>query len=95
MLSAQKFYKIQPPNSKKHLTGATEMGRSAKYKTADDLLDNTVVRNDCLVWPDSACLMPSLGPASPMAKTFGTTSVIRILFTIVRYPPGGRRLVRF
>lgn len=71
------------------------MGRSAKYKTADDLLDNTVVRNDCLVWPDSACLMPSLGPASPMAKTFGTTSVIRILFTIVRYPPGGRRLVRF
>ena len=69
------------------------MGRSAKYKTADDLLDNTVVRNDCLLWPESSCMMPSLGPASPMAKTFGTTSVIRILFTIVRYPPGGPRLV--
>jgi hypothetical protein len=86
---------MNPPIGKKHLTGATEMGRSTKYKTADDLLDNTVVRNDCLLWPESSCLMPSLGPASPMAKTFGTTSVIRILFTIVRYPPGGPRLVRF
>lgn len=69
------------------------MGRKVKYQTADDLLDNTTVRNDCLVWPESSCLMPSLGPASPMAVRFGTTSVIRVLFTICRYPPAGPRLV--
>lgn len=70
------------------------MGRTAKYQTADDLLDNTTVRNDCLVWPSANVPIPCIAPASPMAQKFYTNSVARILFTITRYPPGGTRLVR-
>lgn len=70
------------------------MGRKAKYQTADDLLDNTTVRNDCLVWPSANVPIPCLAPASPMALKFYTNSVARILFTITRYPPAGTRLVR-
>jgi len=70
------------------------MGRKAKYQNADDLLDNTTVRNDCLVWPSANVPIPCLAPASPMAQKFYTNSVARILFTITRYPPAGTRLVR-
>ena len=70
------------------------MGRKAKYQNADDLLDNTTVRNDCLVWPSANVPIPCLAPASPMAQKFYTNSVARILFTIMRYPPAGTRLVR-
>lgn len=70
------------------------MGRKAKYQTADDLLDNTTVRNDCLVWPSANVPIPCIAPASPMAQKFYTNSVARILFTITRYPPAGTRLVR-
>lgn len=71
------------------------MARPIKYATADDLLDNCVIHNDCFVWPDSSTPMPMLGPASPMAVKFGTTSIMRILFSICRFVPAGRRLVHW
>ena len=71
------------------------MSRPVKYTTADDLLGNCVIHNDCFVWPDSSTPMPMLGPMSPMAVKFGTTSVMRILFTICRFVPAGRRLVHW
>ena len=70
------------------------MSRPIKYKTADDLLDHCNIHNDCYVWPESSCPIPMLGPASPMAKKFGTASVVRILFVLCKYIPFGRRLVR-
>ena len=71
------------------------MARPIKYTTADDLLDNCVVHNDCFVWPESSTPMPMLGPASPMAVKFGTTSIMRILFSICRFVPAGKRLVHW
>tara|TARA_R110000822_G_scaffold174807_1_gene314410 strand:+ start:694 stop:1443 length:750 start_codon:yes stop_codon:yes gene_type:complete len=71
------------------------MARPIKYTTADDLLDNCVIHNDCFVWPKSSTPMPMLGPASPMAVKFGTTSIMRILFSICRFVPAGKRLVHW
>ena len=71
------------------------MARPIKYNTADDLLDNCVIHNDCFVWPKSSTPMPMLGPASPMAVKFGTTSIMRILFSICRFVPAGKRLVHW
>ena len=70
------------------------MTRRIRYKTADDLLDRCTVYNDCYVWPESSCEVPSLGPDSPMSQTFRTTSVVRILYILCKYIPEGRRLVR-
>lgn len=70
------------------------MPRPLKYQTVDDLLDNCQIMDDCYLWPESATVIPMLGPNSPVAKKFGTVSVVRILFTICRYIPMGRRLVR-
>lgn len=70
------------------------MPRAIKYKTADNLLDHCQVHNDCYIWPESSCPIPMIGPASPMALRFGTTSVVRILFVICKYIPAGKRLVR-
>lgn len=69
------------------------MGRPTKYTSADDLLNNCTVKDDCYIWPISSTPMPMLSPNAPMAKQFGTTSVIRILFTICRFVPAGPRLV--
>lgn len=71
------------------------MARPLKYTTADDLLNNCVIHNDCFVWPASSTPMPMLGPASPMAVKFGTTSIMRILFSICRFVPAGKRLVHW
>lgn len=71
------------------------MPRPIKYVTADDLLSNCTIKDECFLWPKSTTPMPMLSPASPMAKEFGTTSVMRILFTICRYIPAGPRLVRW
>lgn len=71
------------------------MGRPLKYVTADDLLDNCELKDECFLWPKSSTPMPVLSPNAPMAKEFGTTSVMRILFTICRYIPAGPRLVRW
>ena len=70
------------------------MARPLKYKTADDLLNHCHIHNDCYVWPESSCPIPMIGPASPMAVKFGTTSVVRILFILCKYIPLGKRLVR-
>jgi hypothetical protein len=71
------------------------MSRPIKYHNADDLLSNCAVQNDCFVWPQSSTPMPMLGPASPISVKFGTTSVMRILFTICRFVPAGKRLVHW
>ena len=71
------------------------MVRPLKYANADDLLSNCEIKDECFVWPKSTTPMPMLSPHSPMAKEFGTTSVMRILFTICRYIPSGPRLVRW
>jgi hypothetical protein len=69
------------------------MPRPIKYQNADDLLDNCTVKDDCYLWPQSSTPMPMLSPNSPLARRFGTTSVMRILFTICRFVPAGPRLV--
>ena len=69
------------------------MTRAAKYKNADDLLDNCEVKNLCYVWPKSSCAIPMLSPYSPLAGKFNTSAVVRILFTICRFPPAGPRLI--
>jgi hypothetical protein len=71
------------------------MARPLKYATADDLLSNCTIKDECFIWPRSSTPMPMLAPLAPMAKEFGTTSVMRILFTICRYIPAGPRLVRW
>lgn len=71
-------------------------GRPQKYKTADDLFHNCARRDDCYIWPDKVTMtMPMLAPASPLSKLFGTTSVVRILFTVCRFLPASTRLVRW
>jgi len=69
------------------------MPRPLKYANADDLLDNCTVKDDCYLWPQSSTLMPMLSPNSPLAKRFGTVSVMRILFSICRFVPAGPRLI--
>lgn len=69
------------------------MTKPAKYKNADDLLDNCEVKNLCYVWPKSSCAVPMLSHYSPLAGKFNTTAVVRILFTICRFPPAGPRLI--
>lgn len=71
------------------------MSRPIKYVNADDLLSNCTIKDECFIWPRSSTPMPMLSPYAPMAKEFGTTSVMRILFTICRYIPAGPRLVRW
>jgi len=69
------------------------MPRPVKYTNADDLLNNCTIKDDCYLWPLSSTPMPMLSPHSPLAKKFGTTSVVRILFSICRFVPAGPRLV--
>lgn len=71
------------------------MARPQKYSCADDLLNNTRERGDCLLWPDtgSSVTSPVISSDGPMARLFMTNSVPRILFTICRHIPDGR-LVR-
>lgn len=70
------------------------MARTPKYRTADDLLGNCTIRNDCFLWPrGSSHAVPTLSPVSPLAQTFFTTSIPRILFTICRHIPSKGRLV--
>lgn len=69
------------------------MPRPLKYANADNLLDNCTIKDDCYLWPQSSTPMPMLSPNSPLAKRFGTTSVMRILFSICRFVPHGPRLV--
>lgn len=69
------------------------MPRPQKYLNADNLLDNCEVKNLCYVWPKSSCSLPMLSPHSPLTYKFNTNAVLRILFTICRFPPAGPRLM--
>ena len=69
------------------------MTKTAKYNNADDLLDNCEIKHLCYVWPKSSCAVPMLSHYSPLAGRFNTTAVVRILFTICRFPPAGPRLM--
>jgi hypothetical protein len=71
----------------------TKRPYKAKYNNADDLLDNCKIVNDCYLWPESSCPMPMMSPKSPLALRFTSTSIVRILFTICRFPPAGPRLI--
>lgn len=71
----------------------TKRPYKAKYNNADDLLDNCEIRDDCYLWPESSCPMPMMSPKSPLALRFTSTSIVRILFTICRFPPAGPRLI--
>jgi hypothetical protein len=70
------------------------MARPTKYNNVDDLITNTVQVNDCLVWRGTGGTCPVLSPASVLARTFMTTSIARIMFTICRYIPASKKLIR-
>lgn len=69
------------------------MPRVPKYRTADDLLANCTIKNDCFIWPAVGTTVPVLANLSPIAMQFHTTSIARILFTICRHPPARGRLI--
>ena len=76
------------------------MGRTQKYKTADDLINNCTTDGPCMIWPESTFAQkpdapPVISPYSPLAKAMLTNSVARILFITCRYIPASRRLVKW
>ena len=72
------------------------MSRPVKYHNADTLLENCDIKGYCFIWPNTAnSLVPILTANSPMAKQFATTSVARILFTIIKFPPASKRITRW
>lgn len=71
------------------------MGRPALYTNADTILNACEQKDGCFVWPGGPGLaFPMVSNANPLAVLFGTTSVIRIMFMICRYPPAGKRLLK-
>lgn len=71
------------------------MSRPVRYRDADSLFSNCFIRNDCIVWRSgSNNPSPILTAQSPLAQQFATTSVARILFTIVKFPPASTRITR-
>jgi hypothetical protein len=72
------------------------MSRPVKYRDADTLLANCTTRGYCFVWPNTSnSLAPILTANSPLAKQFATTSIARILFTIIKFPPASSRITRW
>ena len=72
------------------------MSRPVKYRDADTLLENCTTRGYCFVWPNTSnSLAPILTANSPLAKQFATTSIARILFTIIKFPPASSRITRW
>jgi hypothetical protein len=76
--------------------------RTPKYKNADDLINNCLIHGSdlCFVWPygeESAHNPPPpvLSPASYLTMRLNTNSVARILFTLCRYVPASKRLVKW
>ena len=71
------------------------MGRPALYTNADTVLANCEEKEGCFIWPGGEDGdFPAFSPSNPLAKLFGTNSVVRILFMICRFPPAGKRLVK-
>ena len=72
------------------------MTRPVKYRDADSLFANCHIRNDCIIWNNQTnAAMPTLAAASPMAQQFATNSIARIVFTICRFVPASKRLIRW
>jgi hypothetical protein len=72
------------------------MTRPVKYRDADTLFANCSVRNDCIIWNNQTnAVMPTLAAASPMSQKFATNSIARIIFTICRFVPASKRLIRW
>lgn len=76
--------------------------RTPKYKNADDLINNCLIQGSdlCFVWPygeESAHNPPPpvLSPVSHLTMKLNTNSVARILFTLCRYVPASKRLVKW
>lgn len=74
--------------------------RPAKYRTADDLINNCLIQDLCFVWPygeESADHPPApvLSPKSPLCMQLGTNSVARILFMLCRFVPASKRIVKW
>lgn len=72
------------------------MTRPVKYRDADSLFANCYIKNDCIIWnAKTNAVMPTLAAASPLAQKFATNSVARIVFTICRFVPASKRLIRW
>ena len=72
------------------------MTRPTKYRDADSLFANCHIKNDCIIWnAKTNGVMPTLAAASPMAQKFATNSIARIVFTICRFVPASKRLLRW
>jgi hypothetical protein len=71
------------------------MGRPALYTNADTILARCEQKDGCFIWPGGEDGdFPAFSPSNPLAKLFGTNSVVRVLFMICRFPPAGKRLVK-
>ena len=73
------------------------MSRTPKFRTCDDLINNCEIRDNCFVWPHNeySQTSPVISPYSPMTKAMLTNSVVRILFTAIRYIPVHGRMVKW
>lgn len=72
------------------------MTRPVRYRDADSLFANCYIKNDCIIWNNKTnAIIPTLAAGCPIAKQFATNSIARILFTICRFPPASKRLVRW
>ena len=72
------------------------MTRPTKYRDADTLFANCYIKNDCIIWnAKTNAVMPTLAAASPLAQQFATNSIARIVFTICRFVPASKRLIRW
>ena len=71
------------------------MGRPAKYRNADDLINNCTIKQTCFIWNSDKLPSPLISPVSPLAKVMGTNSVVRILFSLCRHIPASTRMVKW
>ncbi len=71
------------------------MGRPAKYRNADDLINNCTIKETCFIWNSDKLPSPLISPVSPLAKVIGTNSVARILFILCRHIPASTRMVKW
>ena len=71
------------------------MGRPAKYRNADDLINNCTIKETCFIWNSDKLPSPLISPVSPLAKVMGTNSVARILFALCRHIPASTRMVKW
>ena len=71
------------------------MGRPAKYRNADDIINNCTIKETCFIWNSDKLPSPLISPMSPISKVIGTNSVARILFILCRHIPASTRMVKW